>query len=233
MGNAHTEKTKRRRARNPEKERERKRRQKTNRKKRELNPETRDQLKARLGTRRTKRLRKLFIRLSEAQNHRCCYCGCETWIPDIIDGVERFKWNRATKEHINPRSDGGTYGKYNLVMACSSCNNARGNKCYEEFIKLINKHPDYKDHVKRNAMYDKAKHDKAKLRQGIFYYHLTLYILNLTEEQRQTVNRWVEEKGKYMPVAVEEKRNKRVDRRNKSLSGIRRRVKKNAIALAP
>jgi len=89
------------------------------------------------------RRRKLF-RLSERQNHRCCYCHVITWHPDIDDGVpdnKKHKWQRATLEHIKLRMHGGTFGMYNLAMACSQCNGARGELQIDEFLDSISRPP--------------------------------------------------------------------------------------------
>jgi 5-methylcytosine-specific restriction endonuclease McrA len=65
-------------------------------------------------------------RLSESQNHRCCYCGQHTFIGSKTPkGFS--KWQLATVEHVVPRSLGGSNSWENLVMACSECNNLRGN----------------------------------------------------------------------------------------------------------
>lgn len=48
-------------------------------------------------------------RLSEAQNHRCCYCGC-----DIRVG--------ATIEHVVPLAAGGPNKWENLAASCDRCN---------------------------------------------------------------------------------------------------------------
>lgn len=62
-------------------------------------------------------------RLSEQQNHRCCYCGVHTWCKHYD---EDGPWqNMATVEHIIPRDHGGTNRKGNIVMACSQCNSKR------------------------------------------------------------------------------------------------------------
>lgn len=52
-------------------------------------------------------------RLSEAQNHRCCYCGGDLRISATID-------------HIRPRAFGGKNRMDNFVVACEPCNKARG-----------------------------------------------------------------------------------------------------------
>lgn len=84
--------------------------------------------------------RRKLIMLSERQNHRCCYCGCDTWHPDIIDyKTDRSKSNKATLEHLLPTSQGGTFSWDNLVMACSECNTARGDIPFEDFLKSIQK----------------------------------------------------------------------------------------------
>lgn len=86
------------------------------------------------------RQRRMLLRLSEAQNHRCCYCGTDTWHPNINMGetiIIKSKRTRATLEHVLPRSKGGTYGMYNLVMACNECNIVRGNRPVENFLQSI------------------------------------------------------------------------------------------------
>jgi 5-methylcytosine-specific restriction endonuclease McrA len=54
-------------------------------------------------------------------NHRCAYCNSEN-VPLEID-------------HVVPRSKGGSNRVSNLVMACRSCNQAKGNQTLEEFLK--------------------------------------------------------------------------------------------------
>jgi len=71
-----------------------------------------------------------ILKLSERQNHRCCYCGVETWTPyddGMIDGKEKKgpQPSRATVEHVRPRLAGGTDRKGNVVMACARCNQRR------------------------------------------------------------------------------------------------------------
>ena len=59
------------------------------------------------------------VRLSEAQNHRCPYCG-----GDMI--LERGYPHSATVEHVIPRSQGGTNCWLNVVAAHEICNQRRG-----------------------------------------------------------------------------------------------------------
>lgn len=53
----------------------------------------------------------------------CHYCFCHT---NRTPGSSR----QATKEHIVPRSHGGGNSMDNYVLACSSCNNRRGNMLF-------------------------------------------------------------------------------------------------------
>lgn len=80
-------------------------------------------------------------RLSEAQNHRCCFCGYrfeysrhelnfkDVW-PMIYRGVHLDisvgKKRYPTFEHIVPRIFGGTNDEENLAISCNDCNNKRG-----------------------------------------------------------------------------------------------------------
>lgn len=66
-------------------------------------------------------------RLSEAQNHRCCWCRCLTT-------EERNKKNSSTVEHIKPRCEGGTDDIENLLMACHQCNQKRKTHPWELFL---------------------------------------------------------------------------------------------------
>lgn len=62
----------------------------------------------------------LRTRLSEAQNHRCCYCTRLTY--------QKVGKEQATIEHVIPRSRGGPHTFDNTVMACRRCNNNRKDK---------------------------------------------------------------------------------------------------------
>jgi 5-methylcytosine-specific restriction endonuclease McrA len=63
---------------------------------------------------------KLRSRLSEAQNHRCAYCGC-----DIRDS--------ATIDHLQAHSQGGRADYDNCVAACPKCNMERDQKNPQRF----------------------------------------------------------------------------------------------------
>lgn len=60
---------------------------------------------------------------AERQNHRCCYCH-----EQMISGYEP-RYDRhpraATWEHVVERRNGGQDESFNLVIACSVCNNLR------------------------------------------------------------------------------------------------------------
>ena len=71
-------------------------------------------------------------RLSEAQNHKCCYCGVET--VDIPNTRKSF-----TIDHVIPKSRGGINHWNNYVMACGRCNNKRQSKSAEQFYEKSSK----------------------------------------------------------------------------------------------
>lgn len=76
------------------------------------------------------RYRPLRIQLSEAQNHRCAYCGIEMIFKEIIDphdysGNGLLSHNHVTIDHIKPQCKGGKWHFYNCVAACAKCNNER------------------------------------------------------------------------------------------------------------
>lgn len=61
----------------------------------------------------------------EATQGRCFYCG----VPTNNDRTPR----QGTLDHIHPRSEGGYTLDENLVWACHSCNNRKGNRDIEVF----------------------------------------------------------------------------------------------------
>ena len=62
--------------------------------------------------------------LSEAQNHRCAFRGC-----DVREG--------ATLAHVVPRVCGGRWTKDNLVVACFRCNQECGPRNAFVFFNLL------------------------------------------------------------------------------------------------
>ncbi len=60
--------------------------------------------------------RRFRTRLAEAQNWRCCYCGC------------RLEPETATIEHVKPRALGGSNTWENCAAACDPCNSKRGGR---------------------------------------------------------------------------------------------------------
>ena len=88
---------------------------------------------------------KKLTNLSESQNHKCHYCGTNTWHP-----YNKTNWDkihnksyatRATLDHLLPRSKGGTRHNNNVVMACGECNNAKSDLSVKEFLKIIRESP--------------------------------------------------------------------------------------------
>lgn len=59
-------------------------------------------------------------RLSEAQNHRCCWCGKR------MDESAARREDRPTFEHVVPLAEGGPDDVQNLAIACNGCNEERG-----------------------------------------------------------------------------------------------------------
>jgi len=72
-------------------------------------------------------MKKLKLRiLSERQNHRCAYCERKTWIKGL--GETGCEHDKASIDHVVPKSKGGTWHMNNLIMSCSECNSIKGSK---------------------------------------------------------------------------------------------------------
>lgn len=76
------------------------------------------------------------VTLSEAQNHRCGYCGVHMVLV-TPEGAPGRPWDIATVDHIEPRSFGGTDDWSNLAMACRACNEARMSMGAMGFYRLV------------------------------------------------------------------------------------------------
>lgn len=57
---------------------------------------------------------------------RCFWCLCVVYYAPTP--LRYPPPNLATREHLVPKSHGGTRAPENIVVACIRCNNARGNK---------------------------------------------------------------------------------------------------------
>lgn len=59
------------------------------------------------------------------QNGRCEYCLCE------------LSYKTATRDHVRPRSDGGSDGRNNIVAACNRCNQLKGAMPVKKFTRMV------------------------------------------------------------------------------------------------
>lgn len=82
-------------------------------------------------------------RLSETQNHRCAYCGVDTFVSHWDQG-KKSESQKATFDHIIPRSKGGEDMMDNMIMACMDCNSVRGSRDIYEFYDLVCLIPNHK-----------------------------------------------------------------------------------------
>ncbi len=78
------------------------------------------------------------IRLNEAQNHRCCYCGHRMEHHVQVRGMT-VPPNVPTRDHLEPRIYGGKTHEDNLLIACRQCNNLRGEMDAIAFFNLLQK----------------------------------------------------------------------------------------------
>ena len=78
-------------------------------------------------------------KLSEQQNHKCCWCG-------IRMREDRGFDNTCTIEHIVPKSLGGKDDIDNFAAACRKCNDSRSNSYLVKFKDLAKP----KEHPKKS-----------------------------------------------------------------------------------
>jgi CRISPR/Cas system Type II protein with McrA/HNH and RuvC-like nuclease domain len=70
--------------------------------------------------------------LFHKQNGICHYCKVQMTL-------RRGLPSTVTVDHKLPKSQGGTRHKHNTVGACFSCNNAKGNMPYEDYLRVVAK----------------------------------------------------------------------------------------------
>ncbi len=99
--------------------------------------------------------------LCEAQNHRCCYCGCRMTFETRTDP------DFATIEHVHAYKDGGQNEMANKAIACFFCNNLRDrmNVTAEEYADWAADHLDEiarKKMIKPKATLMKIRHQAKR-----------------------------------------------------------------------
>jgi len=176
--------------------------------------------------------RRKLIKLSESQNHRCCYCGGETWHPNIIDYGrinDRTELTRATIEHLLPDSQGGTYRMDNLAMACSDCNNARGDQSIEEFLQSIHAPPPQPNSNRAKKQEAKISRERQLKEEKKTRNRLKLLMIALWmfPEDYQHI---MENNNRFTAKALFGGKNKPTPERKVRLKRIRHRVRENRMA---
>lgn len=64
---------------------------------------------------------------------KCHYCLTYMNVYNRPTKVQQKDPSRFTFEHIVPKSQGGSYGLYNIVGACAKCNSRHGNEFFKCF----------------------------------------------------------------------------------------------------
>ncbi len=110
--------------------------------------------------------------LFHKQNGKCHYCGVKMILHGSTAVLKRpARKKLASKDHIIPRSHGGSHNMSNLVCACAHCNAKRGNMPYHLFVWIQKNHPQWKMVVRRWHKTEPEKRTSfmLKLRQAHVY----------------------------------------------------------------
>ena len=89
------------------------------------------------------------MRLSEAQNHRCAYCGVEMTL-------DQSRLTSLTEDHVVAQSVGGSDRWENRVAACAECNIKKDSKDAYLFLEEIRQ-----EKVEYRAGIERAKKDRS------------------------------------------------------------------------
>jgi len=85
---------------------------------------------------------------------KCYYCKKETTIKTANN--KKMRHDHATKEHLIPKSQGGSNRVPNIKLACHQCNTMRDDMCAIEWMTIVN------SPSKLKAFY-RVRHLKKKL----------------------------------------------------------------------
>lgn len=125
-----------------------------------LRGEEKAQFQCRLTRVRAAKRQKLWV----AQDGKCHYCSTETVLPK--QGSTNRANNVATLDHIITQTEGGTDSLNNMVMACSDCNNKRGDLPYDYFVELVTVPGAWTAYCKKMAQ-EKAERDEVRRQAGL------------------------------------------------------------------
>lgn len=83
---------------------------------------------------KSKKIRKLnlFKKLFKAQDGKCIICG--RFMSPLRSNFPSN--NDATREHLLPKSKGGT-NRNNILLSCYGCNTSRGSKPLKNMNKIL------------------------------------------------------------------------------------------------
>ena len=99
---------------------------------------------------------KLLQRLFDQALGICAYCGRLTL---ITRGREPLG---ATIDHVIPRSNGGTFARANLALACRKCNGIKGNMMPDEWAAFMAATPRWWASTRADRRADRRAAPKAK-----------------------------------------------------------------------
>jgi 5-methylcytosine-specific restriction endonuclease McrA len=78
----------------------------------------------------------LVQQLSQQQNNKCIFCKCDM---KYHNGEAHLHPRAMTREHVIPRSHGGTDEESNYVVSCNRCNSLRGTIDFTFFTIIVAK----------------------------------------------------------------------------------------------
>lgn len=123
-------------------------------------------------------------RLWVAQDGKCHYCDSETILPR--QGAKYSGSKLATLDHIITQTEGGTDSLRNMVVACSDCNNKRGNLPYEYFVHLMKCPEAMAAHQKKLAQ-EKAERNEIRRQAGIARHNELVALEKSEAEARRNI----------------------------------------------
>lgn len=96
-----------------------------------------------------------IVNLYRTFGGECSYCRRRTKLRPVLTKDMKYPHDGATKDHDVPKCRGGPWNASNEVLACCSCNNAKGDMTGPEFSSFRKTHklaPSYIEWLEKNLL---------------------------------------------------------------------------------
>jgi len=125
------------------------------------------------------------------QDGKCYFCQCQTYLKQ--EGQSKMRKRTASREHLIPKSEGGSNRKVNLRMACHKCNTDRGTMHAVLWMQIVRNPAKLQAFYRARSLQKKLtkmrnnKKREARLLRNTGMFHKIIHVNNHTFNRLFTV----------------------------------------------